>query len=598
MSYAIVGILVIAFIAFVVLSAKAWHWSNIVFLSLCFLAGIGALISSAEVLELRRAEMLEARKAERDLKQINEQIDVALYGEGLALEYSPDSLRGLSEALDLEIASRGRVWSNGSIEAKDSNRVFRFPAPRLQNPEDANRASMQDMRLFVFADRVFANEEVYPVAFVGTMRVVSETDDSVELEPVFLANIEEYNSPTSTWTLYEKAPADRRDAYLRDTNIEFKEDDSDLNQKLTAYHKILTEEFMPADAMGYELSDEQQAQDYEQLIDRIMFDGLPIVKIENWIESQPNRVSQRFLPESEEIFVRFRFDNNSSSYVVNSTGNLGAEGQFTENGQAINPALHSDGDIAFKKGDIIMVDKLTADGYQRGEDIVPRFADSEPVTEIDRVFVRRLSDFPYLLKTIQRKYDEYLTEIQRVQNNNQRSGEAITKAESQSQERENQIELLLADQQNFRSDQTTISRYADGTQEAKNRVESKLKELQSEIRERHREMKAIAILLAKPEANGFQSAVSAPIIEPQLPGPVFEQIPSSRVPYYSPVPSNPIPSAPVYEQLPGPIVNPPAAQPRSILAPPMNVPTINAPSSIPPSDLRPSLTPSLEPAGT
>ena len=592
MSYAIVGILVIAFIAFVVLSAKAWHWANIVFLSLCFLAGLGALLSMGQVLELRRAEMLDARKAEDDLIRINQQIENTLYGEGLTLEYSPDSLRGLSERLDLELADRGRVWTGGSIEPKDANRIFRFSGPRVQNPDAVNQASMQDMRLFVFADRTFDNEQVFPVRFVGTMRVLGETDDSVELEPVFLADVEEYKSPTSTWTLYEKSPADRRDAYLRDTSIELKEEDSGLDQELTEYRKILVEEFLPANGLGFDLSDEQQAKSYELLIDRIMFDGLPIVKIENWIETQPNRISQRFVPESEEVFVRFRFENKSNgAFDVNSTGNLGAEGQFTENGQAINPALHAEGDIEFEKGDVIMVDQLTADGYQRGEDIVPRFSDTQPVTEIDRVFVRRLSDFPYLLKTMQRKYDDYLTEIQRVQDNNLRSAEAITKADDQSRERENQIQLLLADRQKFQGDVDTISRFANRTSETRDRIEGKLQEIQSEIRSRHREMKAIAIVFDNPAGVG--TSISAPIVD-QFAPPAVEQFPA---PVLQPFPGanlEPIPSTSVLEQLPGPVLNPPAPQLRPVPNAPINVPTINAPQSVPSSDLRPGFN-SLEP---
>ena len=527
MSYAIVGILVIAFIAFVVLSAKAWHWSNIVFLSLCFLAGLGALISMADVLEKRRAVMLDFTKSEKDLTQVNQQIEKVLYGSELADEYSPDSLRGLSEALDLQMAGRGRVWNGGTIEASDANRIFRFPAERIQNEDAENQASMEDMRLFVFSDRVFEEEKVYPVVFVGTMRVVSETPDSVELEPVFIADENEYKSPTSTWTLFEKSPVDRRDVYVRNSGIVIDEKDSQLNDRLTEYHKLLVEQIMPPGLLGFDINDENQAAKYEQAIDRVLFDGLPIVKIENWIETQPNRISQRFVPEPEEIFVRFRFEKASRPYQVDSPGNLGAEGQFTKNGQAVNPALHAGGDIEFEKGDVIQVDKLTADGYQRGENVVPKFADIEPVTEIERVFIRRLKDFPYLLKTLRRQYDDYLDEIQRVQSNNQRSGDAIAKADSQAQERENQIQLLLEDQQKFQSDVEIVNRYLDGRRVRKSDLEANLQGLESEIRENHRKMKAISIVLDRSDSGTAQAGIpiggstieTIPAMELPLPGP-------------------------------------------------------------------------------
>ena len=488
MQYAIVGILVIAFIAFVVLSAKAWHWSNIVFLSLTFLAGLGALIGMSQVLDARRTEMLAAKRTGEALEQIEQQIETVLNGSP-AYEYAPDSLRGLSEALDLETAGQGRVWRSGTIEIQDKNRVFKFSGDRIFSQD--NPANMQDMLVFVYADQVY-EEVVYPVLFVGTMRVIAETPNSLELEPVFIANAEEFDAPSQTWTLFEKSPADQRDAYIRNTDIKLDIDDPNLNQQLTEYRKILVEQFMPASVFNLDLNNPEQARQYENMVDRVMFDGLPLVKIENWIEAQTDRISQRFDPSNEEVFVRYQFQEKSKlTYQVDSTGSIETDGQFTRGGQAVDPALHAGGEIEFQKGDEILVDQLTADGYQRGDEPVTPFPTQEPVTEVTRVYIRQLSDFPFLLKTLQRRTAEYTAEIARIAENNRRSQVADADAQEQISLRDDVIERLTSDQAKLQADLDKVRLFADEVKMKKNELESSIAMTSGEIREQHRKIKAM-----------------------------------------------------------------------------------------------------------
>ena len=70
----------------------------------------------------------------------------------------------------------------------------------------------------------------------------------------------------------------------------------------------MQEQYIPADIFGFDLNDQQQAREYEFIIDKIMFDGLSLVKIESYIEAQSDRIAERFDPPVEEIFVEFRFD--------------------------------------------------------------------------------------------------------------------------------------------------------------------------------------------------------------------------------------------------------------------------------------------------
>lgn len=527
MSYAIVGILVIAFIAFVILSAKAWHWSNIVFLCLCFLAGLGGLIGMAQVLDARWDAMRAVAKSEKDLKDLEQQLDSALYGTGSDFEYGEDSLRGLSEALNLELAGRGRVWKHGAVAADGANRTFSFAAERVLSEDNPN--AMQDMLLYVFSDQV-KDEETYPVNFVGSMRVVSETPGAVVLEPVFIADQEEYDSPSLTWSLFEKAPIDQRDAYIRDTDTKLDPEDSRLNEELTKYRQILVDDFIPAASFGFDLNDADQARQYEMMIDRIMFDGLPLVKIESWIETQADRVSQRFDPPNEEVFVRYRFDSKSNRpYQVDSDGNIDSDGQFTQNGQAVDPALHAGGEIEFQKGDEILIDQLTADGYQRGEDVVQAFSVTEPVTEIERVFVRQLSDFPFLLKTASRQVLEYSGEIARLDQNNARSQQAVEDTQNQSNERDTEIEKLLADQEKFDADVALIRRFAEQIRIRKGELETKVSELEEQIKSQHRKVKAIvrAILSVTEEATGTETA--PPTLPVLAPGPYDSLSPAGEL---------------------------------------------------------------------
>ena len=510
MSYAIIGILVVAFIAFVVMSANAWHWSNIVFLALTFLTAIGGLLAMSQVLHLRSKQMVAAEKSKVDLARVEEQIETVVNGSGISFEYSPDSLRGRSERLNLELAGRGRVWKHGAVEANNANRVFNFGSDRIQA---ANGISMKDMLMFVYSDRSFEDGSIHPVAFVGTMNVVKDNPGSLELEPVFIADEKEYATPSNSWTLFEKSPLDKRDAFVRSAGIVLDESDAKLNEKMTQYRTWLTEQSLPAEMFGFDLNDTEQAAKYERIVDRIMFDGLPLVKIESWIESQSGRVVKRFDPEKEEVLVRFKFNNKSNrSYQVDSNGSIESDGEFTPLGQAVNPALHAGGEISFQKGDEILVDQLTADGYQRGDEVVSKFANLEPVTEINRIYVRQLNDFPFLLTTLKRRYNEYTKEIARLDASNSRSELAVQNSQKQENERNDEIEKLLEDQGKFENDLEIVTAYAGETQLEKTETESSIKELDSEIRKTHRQIKAVVRTLMNHATESNQGIEEVPVL--------------------------------------------------------------------------------------
>ena len=560
MIYAIVGILLIAFIAFVVLSAKAWHWVNIVFLSLCFLTAVGVVYAAAKVLDARRDVMLQVQKSEKDLENLKNQIEQTVYGAGMSFEYDPQSLRGLSRQLALAREGRGRVWKNGAIESDGEIRIFKFDGERVLNPEKPN--ALKSMTMFVFADRDF-QEELYPVLFVGIMKVIEEAPDALVLEPVFIADFQEYRTPTNSWTLFEKPPSDQRDAYIRDTGIVLKEDDSSLNDKLTEYRQLLIEQYIPAEAFGLDLADDASARKYEGIIDRVMFDGLPLVKIETWIASQSDRYSSRFDPSNEEIFVKYQFNEKSTrQYQVNASGNIETDGQFNKNGQAINPALYAGRNVEYKvefqKGDVIFIDQLTADGYQRGEEPVPPFSSIEPVTEISRVYQRQLKDYPYLLRKFDREIRDYTAEIARIEENNKRSQFAIAESGKQLQERQTQTDLLQQDIQKFEVDLQLVNGFLDQTRDRSLAIKSSIKQMETDIRSKHRQIKATAnafkggtpVFGAPASGVPFDDGFSAPIMGQPIPTgqsfPVGQEIPLGQpIPTGQPIYPSPILSAPI-----------------------------------------------------
>ena len=150
---------------------------------------------------------------------------LAVYGPD-AVNYGPESLRGRTEELNLELAGRGRVWEHGQVAVKGNNRVFKFPVAR---PADEGVGAMQDIKLYAFMDGPVPLKDgsgtvSSPVSFIGTVSVAGETPDSVELEPVFLANEAEFTKPSATWTLFEKMPSDRNDAFHRVEGLDVKDE--------------------------------------------------------------------------------------------------------------------------------------------------------------------------------------------------------------------------------------------------------------------------------------------------------------------------------------------------------------------------------------
>ena len=432
MSYAIVGLVFVLLIVFGVLSSKHWHWLNIVFLILVFLAGAAACGAMAKSLKLRRDSMTDATNWEARATSNKLAYNEAINGSSESITYGRESLRGINELLTIELHGRGRVWSRGTPsfkggDANDPNRMFAFSQAR----NAVNQANqMNGMLLYAFADEP-VNGQPYPVTFVGTFRVVAETPEQIEIQPDFITSNDNYANPGGTsWSLFEKMPADRRDTFK---NIPYENlNKTDLlgdNFDINEYRDALVNQHLPAAKFGLDPNSEE----YERLIDRHLFDGMKLGDIANYIDAQENRKNVRFEPSPEEVFVQFRFDKKvDGEFDVDAPGSLGTGSAF-QDGRAVDPALQAGKKIGFAKDETVIVDSLTADGYQRRDgQAVPGFAQQYPVTEIDRYYFRQMRDYPFMLADLQRQVNRFEQETTRAKANNEVTQESLDDALAQS----------------------------------------------------------------------------------------------------------------------------------------------------------------------
>ena len=123
--------------------------------------------------------------------------------------YDPGSLRAVSNRLSLAMSGRGRVWSGGTVTAEGDKRIFQYATAR---PEDANKTNLLNVLLYAFAD-VSINGNPEPQSYIGSVLVTEETLENVKLEGLFISNGQEWATPSSSWTLFEKMPLDRHDTF-------------------------------------------------------------------------------------------------------------------------------------------------------------------------------------------------------------------------------------------------------------------------------------------------------------------------------------------------------------------------------------------------
>ena len=459
--YIVFGLIFLALIVIAIMSAKEFHWVNSLLLILLFLSTAAASMGLAGVLHRRSKAVKKLSTIEKRLDKVRADYNTAVFGGADAIGFGKSSLRALSAQLDLLQVGRGRVWNGGQVVAADGQWTFNFPKAVPEGGEDQLKLLLE-VEVHVFKEEARQikvssgpKQVSIPVDYVGKFRIVEATPAGFLLEPVRIIDATEAAQPTGTWSVFEKMPLDRRGSFkdaLAAVNPEL-----DLeNISIGDFRRVLETEFFPAENFPFDAD----SAEYEKLIDRYAFDGQSLGQIEKWVEGQinsGNRKSGAFQPPPEEVHVKYRFNKESKEFTVDAEGKLETDGAFTPLGLAIARNLHVGSKVKFKENDEVIIDSLTAAGYDRAGTQIKPFSSSADVTEVDRIYIRRNRDFPYLFarlsdRGIQRRENV----VDRKQDNNLYDNTIAKNLAQQIQERTRIQSDLEFDNKNLQIDRDTI----------------------------------------------------------------------------------------------------------------------------------------------
>lgn len=514
MFYIVFGLLFLLLIVFAVMASKHWHWINTVFLILTFIAGTAAATGMAKVFYKRSKAVAALNSIQEKTVAARRNLRVAIQGTADDIGYGKDSLRALSNELNLMLMGRGRVWTGGDVAANDGAWNFTLPQP-MENVDPETLTKLQQMEVHVFRNAIIKNRP-YPVSYVGQFRIRDVSAAGFVMEAVRIIDKAEAATPSATWTVYEKMPLDRRGTF-KDAYAIFAEEKGIDPESLSIdqFRNILETQFFPAEKFPFEKNSAQ----YEQLIDRYAFDGRSLGQIENWVEEKINngtRFSGRFEPSKEEVFVKYRFDKPSREYKVDaSSGSLETEGSFTPLGLAVARDIHLGADVKFDTDDEVLIDQVTAEGYQRGETNVPPFPSTEAVTEIDRIYVRQNRDYPFLFASMANRGVVIAETLADRKKDNALHDNQISKdVEQQLQERQRLQSDLEFDNQNLEADREAVTSLEAKRQQQVEAMVTKIEQLQKQQEKLRRELGEVSrkiepVLIQGASAGGSESFTTA-----------------------------------------------------------------------------------------
>ena len=511
-SAGIIGFAFLLVIIFCIVARKTWNWVDITFTILSFIAGVAAIWGLTQVYSLRTADMAEVEKHQKAFDKATKEADFLIKGDPKSPTYDPGCLRAISGELTRELAGRGRVWSNGEVTADGKNRVFAFADAR----SDVVERPLVDVVVFAFLDRPVGGQN-YPALYIGAVRVESETGANVTLSPLALAEPGEFAQPSGNWTLFEKMPLDRRGSFkqaavalLKDKpnnsakvtallenlqKIESEKRDNIQGEKtdldISLFRELLTSNYLPANLLGMD----PNGREYEELIDMYAFDGLSINKIQDWIDKTPGRKTAEFEPPPEEVFILYEFQSDSKKpYTVDAnSGSVDTDGLFTPLGLAVDQALHAGKEVEFKKGDTVLVDQRTADGYQRNGASIPPFKDNENVELKDRIYIRQVRDFPFEFADLREQTAKMAAEASIVESNNAIQTKSLADSRAQQAARDALMADLEKDRTALTDDLATIKRLLNDRSGETAALKQKVADLEARIRDSYFQLRGISV---------------------------------------------------------------------------------------------------------
>ena len=506
-SAGVVGLIALIVFVFAILSAKNWHWVNVVLLIFTLITSITSIIGMTYAFKHRRDGMqLFQRERDRALK-VEADLEEIISGDPLEIKYGKGSLRYSNNRLALAMTGRGHSWQDGTVSRDGENNKFTLKSERNLQDEP----SLVGAILYAFSENkgVAAN-------YIGSVSVEAETEAEFTLKPVDLVDSERFENPQKTWTLFEKMPQDQhgifKEALKSKVNsaeanpdspaakfVKSLEESKEINKEfieidIAAFTQILKNDFLPANQLGY--SPDSLA--YERLIDQYAFDGQSIGRIEKYIESTPGRNSTVFEPTPEEVFIKFSFTADSDTAVRTdadeNAGSLKNDGLYNTAGEAIVGGLKQNPDgVTFKSNDVVMIDEPSAAEFQNTH--------QGKLKQIDRIYVRQLHDFPLMFKDMKLRAAQFAEETIVTQATTEKTQVALADAGKQIEVRTDLIDKSTEDEDRFKRDGENLLKTNEALRLQSEQLERRIEQLKAKTDSQYQQIQTRAL-------NSLQSAVS------------------------------------------------------------------------------------------
>lgn len=360
MLYLIILVILCLFFLFIaIMGVRTWRVVHLLAAIFVFAAAVGYMTLLARTAKTNITWKGEYNRLTNELDRYSVDNNELLDGKSNELEYTEDSLRGLDNALTRAVYGRGRVWRACRLQNPPQNRQFtlRTPQPARDAADDgidptgdpadtptANNEIVAQSLLYVFGEARATNRDdpeggsfPVPAEYIGEFRVTNVTPDTVTIEPLqTFARLD----PNRSFTLYEMMPIDAHDVFAGATPEQ-------IAQKLAPQAVGMT----------------PGSREYQSLIDQYRFDGMSLTEI--------GKLNESFDPDPEDVLVEIRFLKDYKAQVdypedaESSPGATLDEREFDSKGRTRWPALKNGGDVEFKAGDTVLLDRLTAElGYQ------------------------------------------------------------------------------------------------------------------------------------------------------------------------------------------------------------------------------------------
>lgn len=502
--YIFVGVLFIALIVFLVLSAKNWHWAHITAVVLVFLAAVPAYYCLAYSLKTRKALVKQYHDSVKELNAERTKYFGTLYGAqpGTRGGFGDGSLKAELARYNLLTTGKGRSWDQATIQARNGNELtIDIPVAAAPNPENpaADPAAPADPTnpappapaapapapeggeyplvgslLYVFQLTGLTIEEnrqvPVPGGYVGAYRVTAVNGTVITAIAETAMEIEVNNGDPVA--LFERPPQDTNDVMNMALRFESGDKPSidDYRQRFAAV--------FPADS--FKLEEDSKA--YQDMLDSFSFDGRSINEINEWRNAQG---LPEWNPGVEEIQVVSRVLRQMEE-TVDGTQDMLISGVFDSLGRANDPELQlgKSAQIAVSREgdekDVLVVDAATAtSGYTRQDGTQVRSWEEEGrIQPVNRLYSRRLRDYTTEIEQLmfdQGIFSERITEYTRL---NTSVSTSVQAADAQEQLRQTKITELTQDQDHLKADIQVANGYLS-------ELETRLADLRREIRDNY-----------------------------------------------------------------------------------------------------------------